>query len=137
RVARDWQDGRSLLWSSKNRPGCQVGVGLIRFEDAAGARAYVALAVDLQRKQDELLNAPCAQGRRVCESHSSPIQLQGADEAALCDKQVQFGGGGDPLSVGQLWVRAGNRVVEFTFNGLPSNTTWAQQMLDKILDGQR
>jgi hypothetical protein len=136
RVAHDWQDGRSLLWSSKNQPGCQVGVGLIRFQDAAGARAYVGLAVDLQRKQDELLNAPCAEGRRVRESHSSAIQLQGADEAALADKQVQFGGG-EPIAVSQIWVRARNRVIEFTFNGVDANMSWAQQMLDKILENQR
>jgi hypothetical protein len=137
RVARDWQDGRSLMWSGKDRPGCQVGVGLIRFQDAAGARAYVGLAADLQRKQDELLNAPCAEGRRVIESHSSAVQLRGADEAALCDKRVQFGAGGEPVAISQLWARAGNQVVEFTWNGVPANTAWAQQMLDAILDSQR
>jgi hypothetical protein len=133
RVARDWQDGRSVMWSSKTRPGCQVGVGLIRFQDAAAARAYVALAADLQRKQDELTNAACAQGRRVLESHSSTIELRGADETAVCTKQVQFGGG-DPIEMSQLWARAGSRVVEFTFTGMPASPAWAQQMLDKILE---
>src|SRR5262249_61914627 len=53
KVAARWADGRSLVWSARDGSGRQVAVGVLRFQDAAGARAYYEFATDLQRKQDE------------------------------------------------------------------------------------
>jgi hypothetical protein len=133
RVMRGWEDARLLTLSAKKRPGCQVGVGVIRFCDEMAARAYVGLAVDLQRKSDELLNGACADGRRVTESRSSSVRLQGADEVARTDKRIQLGTSKGTLPVSQLWARDGNYVIEFTWNGISADMAWTQRVLDIIL----
>lgn len=133
RIARAWLDARSLTLSAKARPGCQIAVGVIRFQDAAAARAYVGLAVDLQRTQDEVLTAACADGRRIVESRSQAVQLRGVDEAARGDKRLQREASGPSATMCQIWVRKGDRVVEFTWNGLSADTAWAQRALDFIL----
>jgi hypothetical protein len=128
-VARSWEDARSLTWTAKSRPECLAGVAITRFRDAAAAHAYIGLAVDLQRKQDALLNRD---GNRVMESRSSDTPLQGADETARCDRKLQFPGSNSAVTVSQMWVRAGNQVVEFTWNGIAPDMVWAQRVFDAI-----
>jgi hypothetical protein len=131
-VLRGWDAGRSLVWSARANPGRQVALGVLRFQDAAAARAYYGLAVDMQRKQDDLLNSACAGRRAVVESHAEALRLSGADEAVRADKKVQLGGG-EPVSSIHVWARAGERVVEFTWHGVPADPDWAQRVLDGLL----
>ena len=134
RVAERWVAGRSLTWTSKSRPGRQVAVGIIHFQDSAAARAYVGLAVDLQRKQDELLNAACADGRRVVESRSLSVHLKGVDQAARSEKRLQRDANGPRTTLSQIWARQDNRVIEFTWKGMDADLNWAQRVVQLIGD---
>jgi hypothetical protein len=131
KVAQGWDAGRLLVWSARANPGHQVTVGVLRFQDAAAARAYYGLAVDLQRKQDELLGK--AGGGRPVESHTEALRLNGADEAMRADKTVHLGDKGESLAITQVWARAGERVVEFSWRGARGDAEWAQRVLDTIL----
>jgi hypothetical protein len=132
RVADRWVAGQSLTWTAKAQPGRQVAIGAIRFEDAATARAYIGLAVDLQRKQDELLNAACAEGRRVVESRSLAVQLKGVDEAARADKRLQREANGPTSTLSQIWTRQGSRIIEFTWTGMEPDLIWAQKIVESF-----
>jgi hypothetical protein len=134
RVADCWVAGRSLTWTAKSQPGRQVAVGMIRFQNAAAARAYMGLAVDLQRKQDELLNAACADGRRVVESRSLSVQLKGVDEAARAERRLQREADGPTTTLSQVWARQNNFIVEFTWTGLDADLTWAQRVVELVGD---
>jgi hypothetical protein len=131
KVAQGWDAGRLLLWSARANPAHQVTVGVLRFQDAAAARAYYGLAVDLQRKQDELLGK--AGGGRSVESHTEALRLNGADEAMRADKTVRLGDKGEALNITQVWARAGERVVEFSWRGVHGDADWAQRVFDTIL----
>jgi hypothetical protein len=133
KVLHGWDEGRSLVWSARAAPGRNVALGVLRFQDAASARAYYGLAVDLQRKQDELLNAACAGRAAVLDSHAEPLRLQGADEAVRADKKVRLGNQGEPMPITQIWARVGERVFEFSWHGVPGDATWSQRMLDGLL----
>ncbi len=135
KVAEGWDAGRLLMWSSREHPGRQVTLGLLRFQDAAAARAYYGLALDLQRKQDELLSAACATRACVVESRTEVLHLVGADEAMRAEKRVRVGEHAEPTTITLVWARAGERVVEFSWHGQPCDTAWAQRMLDLILKG--
>jgi hypothetical protein len=133
-VARGWKDGRALTWTAKNRPNCQVGMAIIRFRDVADARAYLGLAIDLQRKQDELLNGD---GNRVLDSRSSAGLLRGAEETARCDRRLQLPGNATSVSVTQVWARAGHHIIELTWNGIAPDMEWAQRVFDLIGNSPR
>jgi hypothetical protein len=133
KVAQGWDAGRLLVWSARANAGRLVTLGMVRFQDAPAARAYFGLAVDLQRKQDELLSAACADRRSPVESHAEALRLNGADEAVRVDKKVRLGDKGEPLSITQVWARAGGRVVEFSWHGVPGDAAWAQRVLDAVL----
>jgi hypothetical protein len=132
RVLGKWEEGRSLVWWRKpagagGATGQQVAVGVVCFQDAAGAQAYLGLAADLQRKQDELLGG-CPGGGRVLESRSRSVQVKGADEAAAAEKRLQLAPGTEPVPVSQVWVRTGPRVLEFTWYGVPADLSWAERV---------
>src|SRR5262249_41957317 len=131
KLAQAWDAGRLLVWSARANPGHQVALGLLRFQDAAAARAYCGLAADLQRKQDELLSGPG--GRYPVESRTQGLRLTGADEAVRVDKKVRLSDKGEPLTITQVWARAGERVVEFSWHGVPADADWAQHVLDTVL----
>jgi hypothetical protein len=125
KVLQGWDAGRSLVWSARANPGRQVALGVLRFQDAAAARAYYGLAVDLQRKQEEMFN--------VTGSRAEALRLNGADEAVRTVKKVQMHGNGWQLTVTQVWARAGERVVELNWHGVPDDAAWAQRLLDALL----
>lgn len=131
-VARTWQDGGSLIWSDRNNPPRQVGIGVVRFGEVAAARAYQGLAVDLQRRQDEVLGNPRGGAFRVLQSRSSSLKLRGADEAIRNDKRLQPSEG-DVIQVSSVIARRGPLVVEFSWRGMSADPTWAQRMLDALL----
>jgi hypothetical protein len=137
KVVCGWDEGRSLVWSARDNPARQVAVGLVRFQDAAGARSYFGLAVDLQRKQDELLNGTGPGRRSVVESRSQALRLAGADEAVRCDKRVQLPGKAEPVTMTQILARADDRVIEFTWQGLAGDTEWAQRVLGVLVQATR
>jgi hypothetical protein len=138
KIVTGWDEARSLIWTGKTRPDRQVAVGVVRFQDTASARGYYNFALELQRKQDELLGTACSNGRRTVESKFETVRLRHAEEAVRSDKQFQFGPESKPTAVSQLWVRAGTKVIEFTWQGLPGDPAWAEQVLDVLLpDAQR
>jgi hypothetical protein len=136
KIVQGWDVGRSLVWSARANPSRQVALGVVRFQDAAAARAYYGLAVDLQRKQDELLNAACADRRAVQESRAEALRLNGADEATRAEKKVRLGEKGEAVKIMQVWARAGERVVEFSWHGVPGDAAWAQRALDVVLNAK-
>jgi hypothetical protein len=129
KVLRGWDAGRSLVWAARANPGRQVALGVLRFQDAAAARAYYGLAVDLQRKQDEMLNGAAV----VTGSRAEAVRLNGADEAVRTEKKLRVGDNGVPLTVAQVRARAGDRVIEFSWYGVPDDPAWAQRLLDALL----
>jgi hypothetical protein len=133
KIANAWSEGRSLTWTARNAPSRQLAVGLICFRDAVAAKSYLGLAVDLQRKRDEITNAACADCGRVIESRSSTVALRGADETARSEKKIASREKGATTEICQLWVRTGNRVVEFTWTGVRADMAWTQRVLDLIL----
>jgi hypothetical protein len=128
RVVSRWEEGRGLLWTRKNHPACQVGIGVIRFRDAAAAQAYCGLSADLHRKQDEMLG-----GDRVLESHARAVTLQGADEAACTEKRLRLTAEAGPVAINEVCARRGETVFQFTWTGLPADPHWAEQVLQFIL----
>jgi len=132
KIVRGWDDGRSLTWTAKRGRGQQVTLGVVRFQDAANARSYYGFALELQRKQDEML-AACATSRRTLDFHTETVRLHHADEAVKSDRQFQFASDSKPVAVSQLWVRAGDRVLEFTWTVMPADTAWAGSVLDVLL----
>lgn len=118
-VLRAWSDGRLLVWFSRTRPGQQVAVGVVRCLDAAGARAYFGLAVDLQRKQDEKLSAGLGP-YRLLSSRPLMMALEGAEEVSGFAKELQLPGG-PPLPVTSILARTGNLVIEISWHGLPAD----------------
>jgi hypothetical protein len=130
RILGKWEEGRSLVWSRNaagGGAGQQVALGVVCFQDAAGAGAYLGLAADLLRKQDELLGG-CPGGGRVVESRSRSVQVRGADEAAAAEKRLQLAQGSEPVPVSQVWVRTGPRVLEFTWYGVPADLSWVERV---------
>jgi hypothetical protein len=130
------EEGRSLVWTAGRKARVlpeQVAVGVVRFENAERARAYYGLAIDLRRKQDELLGPSCGNGCRIHSSKSTTIPLAGAEEAVQIDKQLQFASSGPttiPVSV--LLVRSGALVLEFTWQEVPIDVAWAAKALATI-----
>jgi hypothetical protein len=127
-VVSRWEEGRGLLWTGKNNPACQVGIGVIRFHDAAAAQAYCGLSADLHRKQDEMLG-----GGRVLESRARAVTLQGADEAACTEKRLQLAAEAGPVAINEVCARRGETVFQFTWTGLPADTRWAERVLQAFL----
>lgn len=126
KVLQGWQDGASVVWTQRQGSGAQVAVGAVRFADAASARAYFGLTIDLQRQQDELLNLSPASPQRVAKSQSRQLQLEGVDEAVECVKTFQTEEAKEaPLQVTTLLIRSGNLVILHTWRDLPANPAWA------------
>jgi hypothetical protein len=134
-LVRPWEEGRLCVWSSKKSPDRQVAVGVVRFENAAAARAYYGFAVDMQRKQDERL-ANSGGFPHVAGSQARAVTLPGTDEAQWRDKRMQWTANAEPTPVNMLVVRAGVFVVEITWHGQPGDRSWAEGVLQKVVDGQ-
>lgn len=132
RVAEGWQAGESLVWSAREQPGRQVGVALARFRDEAAARAYVGLAVDLGRKQDEKA-ATCPGGPALKEARSQGLTWEGVDEVVRARKVWQVREGKAGVEVTQVWARKGARVAEFTWQGQPGDEGWARRVVAVLL----
>ena len=132
KIVQGWQEGRSLIWSWKNAPECQVALSVVRYESEAGARGYFGFALALQRKRDELSNQPCGLPLKVIDSRSSNPDLSGADEAIFFAKKMQYMNSNQTLSSHLLLLRQGDRVIEFTWYGLAADTAWAQRILSAL-----
>jgi hypothetical protein len=111
-----------------------VAVGVVRFQEPAGARAYFGFAADLQRQQDEVLGKVTGGACRVVESHARALTLRGADEAACTEKRMQFTGAAGPVPVTEVWVRRGDTVVQFSWTGVPADPAWAEQVLRALAE---
>jgi hypothetical protein len=136
-VARVWVEGRSLIWSTSGKDPHYVAVGVVRFADTAGARAYQGLAIDLQRKQDEWFGTAGKGPWRVLSSQSSTVCLAGAEEAVRIDKQLQFGVDNHAYTkaTSVVLVRAGSLIFEITWDGLPTDPAWAERVVKAVLAG--
>ncbi len=132
KVARGWEEGRSLIWSRKDNPGCQVALSVVRYDSVAGARSYFGFALDLQRKRDELSNNPCGLPLKVVQSRTHPITLSGVDEAIYFEKEMQLTNSSRTLPAHIVLVRQGDRVVELTWYGMTADTAWAQRVLETL-----
>jgi hypothetical protein len=133
-LLRQWAEGRSLVWSGRKAPERQVAVGVIRFQEPAGARAYLGFAADLQRKQDEVMGKVSGGACRVLASQARALALRGADEAACTEKRMQFTGAPGPVPVTEVWVRRGDTVLQFSWTGLPADPAWAEWVLQALAD---
>jgi hypothetical protein len=132
RATKGWEAGRSLTWSDRDDPGRRVTVGIVRFSDEESAKAYYGMAVDLQRKQDELLVAPTGGARpTLLETKSSAASLTGFEEATRADRKVQLGER-STLAVTQFLARTDNRVIELTFHGVPADDDWGRRIFESI-----
>lgn len=134
-VLRSWDEAHSLIWSARDDPSHQVAVGIVRFVDAASARAYQGLAIDLQRRQDELLGSGRGGTCKLVGSPtSSTLRMAGAEEAVRLDKclQITTGGSEATWTVSELLVRTGNLVIEFSWQVTQADQVWAERILADI-----
>lgn len=139
-VLRAWDEARSLVWSGRDNPRQQVAVGVVRFVDAAGARAYQGLAIDLQRKQDEFIGSgKSGTCKLVGAPTSTTLPLAGAEEAVRLDKTLQVATGSSDATwtISELLVRSGNLMIEFSWQGTPPDPTWAERVLATIRQRER
>jgi hypothetical protein len=138
KAAAQWQDGSSLVWNSRRGDGSQVAVGAARFADAAAAHAYFGLTLDLQRKQDDLLNTAPGSLQRVKRSEAHSATLAGADEAVEMRKEFDAGAvGGSGQTVATLLARSGNLVVQFSWRECAPRPQWAADVLAALNDPRR
>lgn len=128
KVVRSWADGAALLWTSRRNPALQVSVGAARFADAAGARAYCGLALDMQRKQDEWLVKASGGSRQVLESKVQSLNLPSVEEALRCDKKLQLAPEGKPTNMTTLWLRSGDLVLECCWYDVPADPAWGDKI---------
>jgi hypothetical protein len=128
RAIKCWEAGRSLAWSDRSDPGRRITLGVIRFSDEASAASYFGFAVDLQRKQDDLLGGA---NRTLLESKSSALSLTGYEEAVRSDRKTQLGER-STLAVTQIWARTGTRVVELTYHGLSADDDWGRRIFELV-----
>jgi hypothetical protein len=131
RVLRSWGEAGLVVWSEK-KGGRQVALSVVRFEDEAGARAYYGFANELQRKRDEMSNAPDAAMARVLDSRTYPCTVRPASEAVRIEKKLQVGGQGE-LTERKLLARAGDLVIEVAWYGMPDDTPWAEKAMLELL----
>lgn len=135
-VLRRWSDGAALVWTSRQNAGCQVSLGVSRFADAAGARAYGGLTLDLQRKQDEWLHQSSGGLTQVLESRVQSIAVPGADEAVRCDKRIQLAPNTPPTCVTTLWLRSGALMAECCWRDAAVDVAWAEKLLGTLKQDQ-
>jgi hypothetical protein len=131
-LAGRWLEGRSLVWNAANDPNRQVAVGVIRFVDVEGARAYYGFAADLQRRQDDALGKATGGACRVLESRAGAVTVPGADEGSSTTKRLQFAPEVPPLTVTQFWLRRGDTVLQVSWSGVPSDAGWAERVLQAV-----
>jgi hypothetical protein len=127
KVLAAWDEGRSLVWTARGNAPSEVALGVVRFTSAAGARGYQGLAIDLQRKQDELLSE--AGARVPLQSTSRTVQLTGVDEATRTDKILPSG---KPMA-SVLLVRNGSVIIELSWYGREADMPWAEQLVRQLL----
>ncbi len=133
RVLGSWEDGSALVWAKKGNPNHQIAAGLLRFQSSSGARAYHEMALDLQRKQDELgggLCGPslCGPSLHVTESRSRPASLPGMDETVLWERKLQGPYAEQAVPFYTLLARRGDEVLEISWYGLPAGLDWAARI---------
>ncbi len=131
-LAGRWLEGRSLVWNAARDPKRQVAVGVVRFVDVEGARAYFGFAADLQRKQDEAMGKASGGACRVLESRAAAVTVPGADEASSTTKRLQFAPEAPPQTVTQFWLRRGDTVLQLSWTGVPSDAEWAARVLQEV-----
>jgi hypothetical protein len=131
KVGSSWYEGRSLIWTKRDQPDCQVALTVVRHIDNAGARAHFGFAVDLERKQDVLPAESCGPTLRVIESKSTTVTIVGFDEAIRNDKRISFGGAA-PISVSQVLARVGDIVVECTWHGQTADVALADRLFQSV-----
>jgi hypothetical protein len=136
RLLEQWAEGRSLVWAGRNRPDHQFAVGVMRFRQPDGARAYFGLAADLQRKEDEVMGKITGGACRVLESRARAVTVAGADEAACTEKRMQFAGANEPVAVTQYWVRRGDTVLQLSWTGVAVQPSWAEWLLNALPGGK-
>jgi hypothetical protein len=133
KVVASWEDGRSLLWTDPADGRRMVAVSLVRHTTTAGARSYFGFALDMQRKQDELLAPGCAGVIRVVQSRAGGLQLPGLEEGARFDRLLQFGQAGDAAPQCIMLGRAGDLVVEVSWHGQAPDTAWTELVIRAVL----
>jgi hypothetical protein len=137
KVLAAWDEACSLVWTCRKDPAHQVAVSAVRFESPPAARAYFGLALDLQRSRDTLRGGTCTPSLSVLESRVAELTLRGADQAVRSDKRLRLGPGGSAIPVCTLLMRAGDLVLECSWQGLSGNPTWAERILAAFLAADR
>ena len=69
----------------------------------------------------------------MLEAKSKAVQLRGADEAVFTDKRVELAPGVAPVTVSAWLVRAGDVVLECSWNGVPANADWTERIIAAVL----
>jgi hypothetical protein len=115
RRVESWQEGRSLVWTSRSKSGQFVSLSVVRFRSADATRAFFNFTLDMERKADQKLN--------VSGSRCRTVTVKGADEAALSERKL------GNWTVSALRVRAPECFLEFTWNGGSADLAWAEEVI--------
>jgi hypothetical protein len=132
RVLGSWVDGRLLLFTRAAEPIRMIAISLVRHSTVAGARAYYGFTLDMQRKEQQIGQGDAAVAV-VVSSRSSAWQAAGLEEGARFDELLQIGNG-EPLPRCLMFGRAGDLVVQLTWQGQAADADWAQGVVGAILD---
>jgi hypothetical protein len=111
-----WQEGRTLVWTSRRNSGRLVSVSVARFQNPTAARAFLNFTVDLERKADEKLG--------ITKSSCRALAVKGADEAVLSERTMQN------LAIAVLRLRRQDQFFELSWYGAPADVVaWAEELL--------
>jgi hypothetical protein len=125
KILSGWEEGDSLVWTSRRDPFAQVGLGVVRFENVAAARAYFGFAIDLQRKKDTQLGSEGISLREV--------RISRGEQAVRSDGKRMFSPNGPLLPATFLLVRSGNLVLQWNWEAVPADVAWAERLLGNLL----
>lgn len=128
RSLRGWEDGQLVLWLPTEPAPALVALGVIRFQEVAAARAYLTFAADLQRQLEGRGNPPCAGALHILQARVTPVSLAGLEEALRFEETVQAGTN-PPQARCLILGRRGDLVLQWTWQGVPPDLTWAQRLL--------
>jgi hypothetical protein len=131
KITASWYEGRSLICTQRKDPMRQLALNVVRHNDLAGARAHFGFLVDLEHKQNVLPASSCGPTIRVLDTRSSAIKLAGIDEAMRTDKRIAFGGA-EPFPVSESLARAGNLVIECTWQANSADAALAERLIQAL-----
>jgi hypothetical protein len=141
KVLKLWEEGRCIVLTWRKDPARIVGVSVARFKNEAGARSFLSLAVDWQRKRDTAAGSACSHLPRILESRLTELSHPGADQEFLSLKRLKYESTGTssgketPIIVETtVLARVGAYVSECSWHGVSGDPVWLKEFMTSLED---